>query len=206
MSRDANKLMDVALGNAPADLVVVNAMLLNVYTGELLKKQSISVVDKWIAYVGEDAQDAIGSETIVVDAAGKTLIPGLIDGHTHLGWMCTIDEYLRYIIPGGTTTIVTETLEPYPVGGIAAVQEFLASLEEPAHKISRHGTCHGLHQPEGRPYAHAGFKTTFVIRQGCWIRRIVLAECFTAAGHSAPTFRRNIGIRQNPGRTFRRCQ
>ncbi len=129
MSRDANKLMDVALGNAPADLVVVNAMLLNVYTGELLKKQSVSVVDKRIAYVGEDAQDAIGSETIVVDAAGKTLIPGLIDGHTHLGWMCTIDEYLRYIIPGGTTTIVTETLELYPVGGIAAVQEFLASLE-----------------------------------------------------------------------------
>ena len=130
MPRDATKLMYVALGNAPADLVVINAILLNVYTGELLKKQSISVVDKWIAYVGEDAQDAIGPETIVIDAAGKTVIPGLIDGHTHLGWMCTIDEYLRYIIPGGTTTIVTETLELYPVGGLAAVQEFLASLSE----------------------------------------------------------------------------
>ena len=130
MSRDATKLMDVALGKAPADLAVINATLLNVYTGELLKNQSISVTDKWIAYVGENAQDAIGSETIVIDAAGKTVIPGLIDGHTHLGWMCTIDEYLRYIIPGGTTTIVTETLEPYPVGGLDAVQEFLISLEE----------------------------------------------------------------------------
>jgi adenine deaminase len=130
MPRDATKLMGVALGNAPADLTVVNATLLNVYTGELLKKQSISVVDKWIAYVGENAQEAIGSETIVIDAAGRTVIPGLIDGHTHLGWMCTIDEYLRYIIPGGTTTIVTETLEPYPVGGLDAVKEFLASLEE----------------------------------------------------------------------------
>jgi len=130
MSGDAKKLMDVALGKTPADLAVVNATLLNVYTGELLKKQSISVVDKWIAYVGENAQDAIGSETIVIDAAGKTVIPGLIDGHTHLGWMCTIEEYLRYIIPGGTTTIVTETLELYPVGGLDAVQEFLASLED----------------------------------------------------------------------------
>ena len=130
MSRDTNKLMDVALGKAPADLAVINATLLNVYTGELLKNQSISVVDKWIAYVGENAQDAIGSKTIVIDATGKTVIPGLIDGHTHLGWMCTIEEYLRYIIPGGTTTIVTETLEPYPVGGLEAVQEFLASLEE----------------------------------------------------------------------------
>jgi adenine deaminase len=129
-TRDAARLMNVALGKTPADLAVVNATLLNVYTGELLKNQSISVTDKWIAYVGENAQDAIGPETMVIDAAGKTVIPGLIDGHTHLGWMCTIDEYLRYIIPGGTTTIVTETLEPYPVGGLDAVQEFLASLEE----------------------------------------------------------------------------
>ena len=128
--RDTSKLMDVALGNASADLAVINATLLNVYTGELLKNQSISVHDKWIAYVGETAQDAIGPETTVIDATGKTVIPGLIDGHTHLGWMCTIDEYLRYIIPGGTTTIVTETLESYPVGGLYAVQEFLASLAE----------------------------------------------------------------------------
>lgn len=135
MSRDAKKLMDVALGKAPADLAVVNATLLNVYTGELLKNQSISVIDKWIAYVGDNAQDAIGSDTIVIDAAGKTVIPGLIDGHTHLGWMCTIEEYLRYIIPGGTTTIVTETLELYPVGGLDAVQEFLGSLEEQPIKI-----------------------------------------------------------------------
>jgi adenine deaminase len=129
-TRDAAKLIDVALGNTPADIVVANATLLNVYTGELLKNQSISITDKWIAYVGPDAQDAMGPETMVIDAIGKTVIPGLIDGHTHLGWMCPIDEYLRYIIPGGTTTIVTETLEPYPVGGLEAVQEFLASLEE----------------------------------------------------------------------------
>jgi adenine deaminase len=130
MLRDAKKLMHVALGNTPADLAVVNATLLNVYTGELLKNQSISIADKWIAYVGENAQDTIGPETIVIDATGKTVIPGLIDGHTHLGWMCPIEEYLRYIIPGGTTTIVTETLEPYPVGGLHSVLEFLASLEE----------------------------------------------------------------------------
>ena len=135
MPRNATNLIQVALGDTPADLVLVNATLLNVYTGELQKNQSISVADKWIAYVGENAQDAIGSDTIVIDAAGKTVIPGLIDGHTHLGWMCTIDEYLRYIIPGGTTTIVTETLELYPVGGLDAVQEFLGSLEEQPIKI-----------------------------------------------------------------------
>ena len=128
-TRDAKKLMAVALGNAAADMIVVHATLLNVYTGELLENQSISIVDKWIAYVGPDADNAMGTETVIIDAGGQTLIPGLIDGHTHLAWMCSIDEYLRYIIPGGTTTIVTETLEPYPVGGLDAVKDFLASLE-----------------------------------------------------------------------------
>jgi adenine deaminase len=128
-TRDAKKLMAVALGNAAADMIVVHATLLNVYTGELLENQSISIVDKWIAYVGPDAGNAMGTETVIIDAGGQTLIPGLIDGHTHLAWMCSIDEYLRYIIPGGTTTIVTETLEPYPVGGLDAVKDFLASLQ-----------------------------------------------------------------------------
>ena len=145
--------MYVALGKAPADLAVVNATLLNVYTGELLKNQSISVVDQWIAYVGEDAQDAIGPETVVIDAAGKTVIPGLIDGHTHLGWMCTIDEYLRYIIPGGTTTIVTETLGALSRGRSCGGPGIPGIPVRAARKTSRHGTGHGLHQPPRRANA-----------------------------------------------------
>jgi len=130
VSRDAVKLMAVALGNADADMAVIHANLLNVYTGEIIEDQSIRIVDKWIAYVGPDAEKGIGPETIVVDAGGRTVIPGLIDGHTHLAWMCPIHEYLQYIIPGGTTTIVSESLEPYPVGGLTAVRDFLNSLED----------------------------------------------------------------------------
>jgi len=129
-TRDVAKIMDVALGKANADLVVIHANLLNVYTGELIQDQSIRILDKWIAYVGPDSEGAIGSDTIVLDAAGQTVIPGLIDGHTHLAWMCPIHEYLEYIIPGGTTTIVSESLEPYPVGGLRAVRDFLDSLKD----------------------------------------------------------------------------
>ena len=103
-TRDAVKLMDVALGNTDADMVVIHAKLLNVYTGELIPDQSIRIADKWIAYVGPDSGCSIGSETIVINAEGQTIIPGLIDGHTHLAWMCPIHEYLAYIIPGGTTS------------------------------------------------------------------------------------------------------
>jgi adenine deaminase len=129
-TRDAVKLMDVALGKADADMVVIHANLLNVYTGELIPDQSIRIADKWIAFVGPDSESSIGSETIVINAENQTVIPGLIDGHTHLAWMCPIHEYLEYIIPGGTTTIVSESLEPYPVGGLTAVRDFLDSLKD----------------------------------------------------------------------------
>lgn len=40
MQSDA-KLIDVALGRAPGDLAIVNARLVNVYTGEILDGQSV---------------------------------------------------------------------------------------------------------------------------------------------------------------------
>jgi adenine deaminase len=133
--KNTSKIMDVALGTKEADLVVIQANVLNVYTGELLANQGISICDKWIAYVGQNAEDTIGPETLIIDAAGKTVIPGLIDGHTHLAWTSTPYEFLRYIMKGGTTTLITETLEPYPVAGLSGVLDFLASLADQPIKI-----------------------------------------------------------------------
>ena len=127
--KDTSKIMDVALGKEKADLAVIHASILNVYTGELCSHQGISIRDKWIAYVGPNAIDTVGPDTQVIDATGKTVIPGLIDGHTHLAWTGTPYEFLRYIMKGGTTTLITETLEPYPVAGLAGVLDFLRSDE-----------------------------------------------------------------------------
>ncbi len=132
---ETRQLMKVSLGEEKADLAVVNAKIVNVYTGELLEDQSITVKGKWIAYVGQNAEDAIGPETEVIDADGRTIIPGLIDGHTHIASMFTAAEFLKYAMSGGTTTVVTETLEPYPVCGYAGVVDFLASLKDQPIKI-----------------------------------------------------------------------
>jgi len=132
---ETSQLIKVALGKEKADLALINANLVNVYTGELLKDQSITVRGKWIAYVGPNARDAIGPQTEVIDAQGQTVIPGLIDGHTHIAWMFTPAEFLKYTVAGGTTTVVTETLEPYPVCGYAGVVDFLASLKDQPIKI-----------------------------------------------------------------------
>jgi adenine deaminase len=134
-SDETRELMKVPLGEEKADLAIINAKIVNVYTGELLKDQSISVKGQWIAYVGKNANDTIGSKTKIIDAAGQTVIPGLIDGHTHIAWMFTAEEFLKYVVKGGTTTIVTETLEPYPVAGYDGVIDFLESLKAQPIKI-----------------------------------------------------------------------
>jgi adenine deaminase len=132
---DISALMAVALGRESADLVVANARLVNVYTAEIHEGWSVAVKGLWIAYVGPDAGHTVGPDTEVIDAAGKVLIPGFIEGHTHVAWLFTPAEFLKYTIPGGTTTIVTETLEPYPVCGYEGVVDFLESLKHQPVKL-----------------------------------------------------------------------
>jgi adenine deaminase len=123
-------LMNTALGKEKADLVVLNGTLLNVYTGEFIEKCAVSVKGEKIAYVGKNVSDSIGKKTVVIDASGKTVIPGLIDGHAHVAWLYNASEFLKYVIPGGTTTIITESMEIFPVSGYAGVLDFLDSLRE----------------------------------------------------------------------------
>jgi adenine deaminase len=130
------ELMRVALGQEYADLAVINGTVLNVYTGELLKGHSVTMKGEWIAYVGDDPHDSIGPDTHVIDARGKTVVPGLIDGHAHLAdGFYTVSEFLKYAMPGGTTTIITETIEPFPAMGYEGVVDFLDSIREQPIKV-----------------------------------------------------------------------
>ncbi len=132
----AGRVMDVALGKAPADMAVTNATLMNVYTGEFQDHCTVAVKGEWIAYVGEDPEASIGPDTEIIDAGGKILAPGLIDGHTHLAdYQYNPTEFLRYAMTGGTTTIITETIELYPVLGQEGITDFLSSLADQPIKI-----------------------------------------------------------------------
>ena len=132
---DMQTLMRVALGEEPADLVVRNADLVNVYTGEIQKNMGVAVKGPWIARVSAEIEDVIGSASRVLDASGKTLAPGLIDGHTHLSWIYTAAEFIPFAAAAGVTTVVTETLEPYPVAGLAGVLDFLDSFRDQPIRI-----------------------------------------------------------------------
>ena len=127
-------LMRTAIGLEPADMVILNGSVVNVYSGEIVENCPVSIKGKWIAAVGPDAASAAGASTLVLDAAGKTLIPGLIEGHTHM-WFQSMEEFLPYAIKGGTTTIIVETMEFFPPAGFEGVVEFLDSLKDQPIKI-----------------------------------------------------------------------
>ena len=147
------ELMKVALGKAEADLAIVNGSIVNVYTGEVLQGASVLIKGDKIAYAGEDAGKSIGSSTRVIDAAGKTLIPGLIDGHTHIDWPYSISELLRYAIKGGTTTIITETSDIAPVLGYKGVIQFLRSIKNQPIKVFVTAPPMGTISPVTEEYA-----------------------------------------------------
>lgn len=133
--QEIRDLSQTALGNKKADLIVMNARLINVYTGEILDNQCVSVKGRRIALVDKDVSNTIGQKTQVIDAKGKTLIPGLIDGHAHTALWFTIHEFLNHVIKGGTTTIITESMEVFPVAGYEGVIDFLNSLKHQPIKI-----------------------------------------------------------------------
>jgi len=128
-------LIDTALGKIKADIVIANADLVNVYSGELLKGYSVAIKGEKIAYIGENADHTIGPDTMVIDATGKTLIPGLIDAHMHLVTYYTVYEFLKYAMKGGTTTIISEiTALTFPLG-YKGIEQFLEAISYQPIKI-----------------------------------------------------------------------
>lgn len=119
----AQQLLAVARGEQPAPLVLKNARVLNVFTGELLE-QDIAICGDRIAGLGRYS----GSEE--VDLSGRTVVPGFIDGHMHLeSSMVTPYEFARAVVPRGTTTIVTDPHEIANVLGAPGIRYLLDSSE-----------------------------------------------------------------------------
>lgn len=129
VNRNEQRLVNVALGEEPADLVLKNGLLMDVYTGRMLPGRSVAMADEWIAYVGEDAGHTIGPKTQVIDAEGRTICPGFIDAHTHLVNFFSLSGFLSYAIPCGVTTLVSEVEGFATVLGARGVEAFLDQMD-----------------------------------------------------------------------------
>ena len=123
------ELMRVAQGKAPADLLVTGGTVLNVYTGELLPGWVVACKGERVAYVGPAQEGLVGPGTQVLDAAGQVVVPGLVDGHTHLfGARYSPHAVVPAVVAGGTTCLVTETSELAYVAGEVGLRAALEAL------------------------------------------------------------------------------
>jgi len=129
------QLLETALGNEPADLVIRDGILMDVYTGRVVPHRSVAVAGRWIAYVGPDAVYAIGERTRVIEADGRVIAPGFIDPHTHIANFWNISDFLQYAIPGGTTTYITEVEGFCFASGAEGFRAFLDQVRDRPVKI-----------------------------------------------------------------------
>jgi adenine deaminase len=119
----SKSLVAVAMGRATADLVIRNGRWVCVQSGEIIPGTDISIKGERIAYVGENAGHTIGSQTRVIDAQDKFLVPGLLDGHMHVeSGMLTVTEFVRAVIPYGTTGMFIDPHEIANVFGLKGVR------------------------------------------------------------------------------------
>lgn len=117
------RLVDVATGRAPADVVVRDARWVNVHSGEIIPGTGVAIAAGRFAYVGPDAGHAIGETTRVIEAGGRYMLPGLCDAHMHVeSGMLTVTEFARAVIPHGTTSMFVDPHEIANVLGLPGVR------------------------------------------------------------------------------------
>ena len=110
----------MAKGEIPADLVLANAKVVNVFIGEV-EPGDVAIYRSRIAGVGQYSQ-----AKQVLDLKGKYLAPGLINGHTHIeSSMLDIGQYARAVVPRGTSAVVTDLHEITNVCGLDGIRYIL---------------------------------------------------------------------------------
>ena len=117
------RIVDVAAGRSPADVVLKNATYLNVFANEL-SRGDIAIAEGLIVGMG----DYSGREEY--DMVGKIVLPGFIDGHIHLeSSLLSPKELTRALLPHGTTTVITDPHEIATVMGTDGIDYMLQATE-----------------------------------------------------------------------------
>jgi adenine deaminase len=117
---EISSLIKVARGEEPAELLLKNARVVNVFSGEV-EETGVAISHSRIVGLGNDypAQRTI-------DMRGRYIAPGLIDAHVHIeSAMVPPFEFARAIVPHGTTSVIIDPHEIANVLGIEGIEYML---------------------------------------------------------------------------------
>jgi adenine deaminase len=123
--RGTPHLLAVARGDAPADLLLAGGSIFIPGTREWLR-EDLAIADGVIA--GWGTREARS----VVDVSGAALTAGFIDAHMHLeSTKLWVDEFVRAVLPAGTTAVAADPHElgnVFGVRGVAALADAASAL------------------------------------------------------------------------------
>jgi adenine deaminase len=122
-NNDLIRRIDVAAGRSPADLVIKNGQILDVFNGEIMVGD-IAIVDGYIAGIGEYTGEKM------IDATDFFITPAFIEGHVHIESSMVIpNEFAKVLLLHGVTTAITDPHEIANVLGTEGIQYMLDSSE-----------------------------------------------------------------------------
>lgn len=123
MKVELKKLIDTAAGRIPADLVIKNCKIVNVFSGKI-QEGDIAFSGDQIAGIGEYEGEK------VIDAEGRYATPGFIDSHIHIeSSYVSPEEIGRLLVPHGGTTIMADPHEIVNVCGISGLDYMMKAAE-----------------------------------------------------------------------------
>jgi len=98
-----------ALGEGKVDLLIKNGRVVDVFSGQIEKKD-VAIFGGVIVGFGDYRARRI------IDVKDDFLCPGLIDGHVHIeSSMVTIPEFARAVVPKGTTSVI---IDPHEIANV----------------------------------------------------------------------------------------
>src|SRR4051794_40094076 len=117
------KRISVASKREPADTVIKNGKIIDVFNSEIIQGD-IAIVDGYFAGIGEfEGRN-------VIEANGRYVSPAFIDGHVHIeSSMVTPNGFAKVLLTHGVTTAITDPHEIANVLGAEGIQYMLDSSE-----------------------------------------------------------------------------
>ncbi|HKV83502.1 MAG TPA: adenine deaminase [Ktedonobacterales bacterium] len=126
-------LLAVARGDVPADLLLTNLRLFNVFSSELYPAE-VAIAGDRIAAVSATPGQYRARATL--DLRGECLAPGLIDAHVHMeSSLLHPGEFAAAVLPFGTTAVVSDPHEIANVHGLAGIRYMLDATEGLALRV-----------------------------------------------------------------------
>ena len=140
------RALAAARGDVPADLLLTGGRVFVAPTGEWVDTD-LAIADG--AIVGWGPREA--EET--VDVGGAALTPGFIDAHMHLeSTKLWVDEFVRSVLPWGTTAVAAD---PHEIANVFGVPGVAALVEAAAQLPFTFGVCASSCVPAS-PFESAG--------------------------------------------------